>query len=590
MKHLRAFIFEFIYYSLLFFYFWRWVNPSFYFQWQEPVFLLDTSFFFGFLTYPGGLVEYAAAFFAQFYSLPVAGALLITMTAWLISRTTYGLLKSVRPAGSFHILHHFPTIFLLILHNNYLHPLAGTLGFLIALFFANIYFRLTFFKSPIRLVIFILAGTTLFYLAPAPTLLFTVLCAIHALLVSKRPLASLLYLLYGTILPWLGSEFVFNINLKNSYFTLFPAGINYQPGFAPYLLYFSVPLLLIFVLITNRETSDSRPRFHLKYPGTFRVSQELLLLAGTVIAAIFTFDANTRAIIQVDDYAQKSEWEQVLTSAKGRTAGSQLITFHVNRALFHSGKLLDEMFQHDQHRGAKGLILDKEFCFIAPMQISDLYFELGHINEAQHWAHEALMIWDRTPRILQRLAQVNIIKQDYNAASQFLNVLERTLFFQNKAGQAQRDSAYQQEHPIPASYRKRMPRVDFVVNHDYPRADLLKLLAADSTNKMAFEYFMAYNLLLGRLNSLVENIPLLKGFGHHVLPKHYEEALLIFMAKTGQTDLDLQRFRIRPATRQQFLEFNRIVRRFGNDVNAARNELAPKYRQTYWFYILFIKP
>jgi hypothetical protein len=49
---------------------------------------------------------------------------------------------------------------------------------------------------------------------------------------------------------------------------------------------------------------------------------------------------------------------------------------------------------------------------------------------------------------------------------------------------------------------------------------------------------------------------------------------------------DLHGRTIRPETIQRFADFCKIVERHGNDVNAALNEAAEQYRDTYFWYFL----
>jgi hypothetical protein len=102
---------------------------------------------------------------------------------------------------------------------------------------------------------------------------------------------------------------------------------------------------------------------------------------------------------------------------------------------------------------------------------------------------------------------------------------------------------------------------------------------------MAFEYLMAYYLLACRPDKVAQNISRLDDFEYRGIPRHYEEAILIYTAATGKP-VDLHGRTIRPETMQRFADFRRIVTRHGDDVASAMIETAEDHRDTYFWYCL----
>ena len=60
-----------------------------------PIFFRGWAFFKEFTSYPGGLVEYLCAFLSQFLYYSWAGALVITLLAWLIYVCTDTFIKAI---------------------------------------------------------------------------------------------------------------------------------------------------------------------------------------------------------------------------------------------------------------------------------------------------------------------------------------------------------------------------------------------------------------------------------------------------------------------------------------------------------------
>ncbi|MDZ7261587.1 MAG: DUF6057 family protein [candidate division KSB1 bacterium] len=591
-----------IFFLLFYLYLWLWINPALYYQRQEPVFLLDSRFFREFLSYPGGLVEYVAAFLSQFYYYPWVGALIITLIAWLICLATQRFIKSVSGVHQVQVLHLVPAIFLLILHNQYKHPLATSLGLLLSLVFLNLYVRIAPGHAGLRLVVYLFLSVILYYTTAGPFLLFALLCGLYEIFSAGRLLLGLFYGLTAVVIPYLAATYIFLVSLNQAYFHLLSFEINYRPQLTPHALYLFFPLTVLVIAIYRRFGFKQEPEGKTKWLFSFLkkedfltskpkfILQTLALFIVAGVAAFLSFDRNTNTILQVDYYARREMWQQVLQLAKRRGTELVPVAYQTNRALYHTGRLPYEMFSFPQKRGAAGLLLTRGFALSAPLETSDLFFELGHVNEAQHWAHEALSTRGETPWNLQRLALINILKGDHQAAQSFLDVLSKTLFHRAWAQHYRRyltnDSLLAADKQL-QHIRSLMINSDFIASTDYPVADLVSLLKRNKQNKMAFEYMMAFYLLTHRLGNFVNNIGRLNDFNYPVIPRHYEEALLLYIMMTGRRDLNI---RISTDTMERFKDFNQILARHGEDEKAAREELWKTHGNSYWFYIRFINP
>jgi hypothetical protein len=128
---------------------------------------------------------------------------------------------------------------------------------------------------------------------------------------------------------------------------------------------------------------------------------------------------------------------------------------------------------------------------------SDLYLELGRVNDSQRWANEALAMEGETPRVLERLAQTYILNGNVETARTFVLALEKVPF---QAARAQRYIAAldqdpgMRSDPLVARIRPLMLRKDYV--GDWSTEQILQqCLEANPSNRMAFEYLLAHYLL-----------------------------------------------------------------------------------------------
>ena len=143
---------------------------------------------------------------------------------------------------------------------------------------------------------------------------------------------------------------------------------------------------------------------------------------------------------------------------------------------------------------------------------------------------------------------------------------------------------------VVARIASQMPAGDFIVNLEYPDRDLERLLASNPKNRMAFEYLMAHHLLTCRLGRLVQNICRLDDFGYEGIPRHYEEALLVYLEQSGKSQTEFCGRSISEETRKRFEDFRSVIRKYGGDGEAAESELRKKFAGTYWIYSMFENP
>jgi hypothetical protein len=211
--------------------------------------------------------------------------------------------------------------------------------------------------------------------------------------------------------------------------------------------------------------------------------------------------------------------------------------------------------------------------------------ELGQVNEAEHLAHEALEIEGNRPDLLRLLAQINILKDRPQAARVFLNLLAQAPFQGAWAGGCLRDLENDPRLPDDqalALIRSRMVTTD--LPHDQMPAESLfqQLLQSNPRNQMAFDYLLAQYLVTRDLDRLIKQLGRLDDFGYSAIPRHLEEAVLLYQRLNG-VPVDLHGRQIRPEAVQRFGQFIEALNRARKNPN-DRPALARNFRDTFWFY------
>ncbi|MBN1562036.1 hypothetical protein EH223_13265 [candidate division KSB1 bacterium] len=571
-----------LYFAGCFFYIlWR-LDPALSYQCQVPPFLWDEAFLRTFMAFPGGLSEYLSNLLSQFYYFPWIGAAIMTVCLIAALLLTRAITHHLSPQLRNSLLLYIPSILMLILFSHYEHRLSYTLAWLQSLVGVLCYLKLQSKPPGMRLAVFILLSILIYYTGAGFMLVFAVPAIIIEALFRRHLLLSSFYLFFMLALPYVARTWFFILTPQSAYLYLLLPIYDYRPSVTPYILYLYFPLLF---MLAGAGLLDGSRRFELNRRKKFAVA---LLVSLTIAAALVSFDPDMHTILQVDFYARHSQWQKLLDHVEEHPSDDVLVAFHTNRALYHSGRMPSEMFTYDQTWGVDGLFLPPEARAFFSIQVSDLYWDMGFLNEAEHWVLEDHSNFSYSPWHLQRLALISILKGNSGLADMCLTALSKTILYRDWANHYR--PLISQPHRLPEnrllSYmQSRQINKDFIINSTFPEQDIQAILAQNRENTMAFEYMMATHMLTFRLGMLIAALE--SGHTDLFLPRHYQEAIIVFLHNTdGQKSEFITR--LSPMTLTGFNEFMQMAGH-GDDA-AARDELREKYGHTYWYYSLFSNP
>ena len=581
--------------SFYFLYFLLRIDPKLIYQSQEPVFFFDRHFIYDFFSYPGGLNELASRFLSQFFYYSWTGALLLLLVFASVTLFTWLFIRSITTIRPVLYLQWIPSVILLALHSEYRFPLALTLGLLWALICINIYIHLAPTRKTLRFMLYLILLAILYYVAAGQAFIFSLVIILYEVLHNRSVILPLLYILLSALLPYLGATTFFIINMRDAYVMHLASYDIYRVTWLSWVLYAFFPLVLLLFIFENRyiktgkkSTNKLWNRLLYRRSVQVRLIQAVVLLSLVAVSAQYSYRKEEKAFFLIDHYARFEEWQKELDIAQKGLPINDFIQCQVNRALYHAGYLSDEMFRMPQLFGSDGLFLDESVRSVYALQHSDFFFDLGLINESEHWAHEAVAARGNTAWNLQRLVLVNLLKEKPDIAKKYLVMLQKTMWHKTWAEEYQKYLFNSDDFWAQPKFRylkSVMPESDFLVSPTEPELCLEELLK-NTNNKIAFEYFMACCLLDGKISRFMKHLDLLNSFNYPKIPRHFEEAMLIYNQLTGGRGISLLGKSISEQTIRRFADFNRIMAKYNKDKNAARSELA-KYRDTYWFYGLY---
>jgi len=595
------------------------IGPHLLYHQQCPAFLTTLEFFRSFLDRPGGLLAYVSAFLAQFNYYPWVGALVLTLTASLICLSTHGLLGFLAGRRVPLWVALVPAVGLLLLHNRYQYdPGTGT-ALLAALALVNAYVRWVPRRTLPGVAAFLVSSLVVYAFGGSAYVLYAVLCGVFELVKKRRIFLGVLCLLCSGV-PYVFSIYSYEVGPAAAFAPLLPfregvspslRGILALPRALHLALVLFFPLAAVAAGLYARRTDTTRtpvrdgsPPLPTAQPtSTWMLLLPELLSVIAVAAVLWSFDDVAKTRLEIDYYAQQGNWKLVLEKAHRLPPArwTDLVMYDVNRALYHTGRLLDEMFSYPQRRERDGLLLGHvkagpqigRYC----LKIAGLYFELGHVNRAQGSAHIALEVLGEHPEVLKLLAKIYIVKGQVPTARRCLGALRKNLLYRNEAAawldrlEVDPDMTSDEElRRVRTVMLRTDPLVGSLEVSDF-EGMLLQLLRTNPKNRMAFEYAMAYSLWSGQLANVVTNLGRLGDFNYSGIPRHCEEAIVVFQQANPEqsgipSDLHVSDETIERAG-EFFEDLTRYVTAGRLDRERASKALAERYGNNYFFYRVF---
>ena len=583
---------------LTFAYVWLRVEPAIEYQHFGPTFRLSRSFFEPFLQQPGGLAEYAAAYCAQLNYWNWLGAAVFTGLAAVV----YWLTRQILPSVGGSRLEIVPLVvpFLLLVLRERYRPAALLLGTELAtvLGMSALLARIAVDRAFVRITCCSVMSLLVFYAAGLWALggFALLVCPNEAL--SRRSgtgaclsLAPFIIALLWTLIsseppprfwnPW-SNRLDLIVALAAYGYT--PASFlalsllqtdRTQPPGASRLLSHRNQQVFVSGAIPRRQI----PRFW----------TSLLLFIAAWAGVWPALDSRTKLSAQIAYCSRTGQYAPLLTLAAKvpRDDLAPSAELRLQHALYRTDRLCEDLFSFRNQstwQVLPGLSYGDEAC--RPQ--CQVLLELGLVNDAEHYAHEALELEGERPDILRVLVYVNTLKRRPDAARLYLNVLDQVPF-QSSWAKAWLRWWPTEPSGMPGSelaWLRSCMLTNDVPHEGLPTEMLLRqLLYRNPSNRMAFEYLMAHYLMQLQANRIVETLPALQRLGYTRIPRHIEEAILL-CEKMQRQPVNLHGLKIRPDTVERFEKFSQALDRKLHLSEGGRRELTRDFGDTFWYYYL----
>jgi len=358
------------------------------------------------------------SFLSQGYYYSWLGALIITLAALLIYLGMRILITLVG-GGYSKVISYIPAIGLLIVYNRYRHPLAMFLALLTAIWLSLLYEKISLRIGVVRWLVFLVMFAILYYIAGGASLLFAVLSGSYEVFVRRNLFFGGLYLLFGFAGAWLVGVYILELEITDACLYLTPFHWGDKRGELPILkdfakstticLYFFIPAVVMSVslwqrLVENMTSScctesgvgskSSVIKKTLQYFWSGRagwVIQTAVLMVISIASLFFSFDSTRKKFIHLLYFSDQDRWHSVLEEANKILIHSHsvYVNHYVNLALYHTGRLGDDMFSYRQTKESLFTLQTKNMRLRYSMG-SNIFMELGLVNLAEKQTYEWL--------------------------------------------------------------------------------------------------------------------------------------------------------------------------------------------------------
>ena len=564
------------------------------------------------LTKIAGPITYVNGFLSQCFYFSWVGALIVTVIAWLFWLSSNSLFTLTKSYQFPLICYLYPAI-LLAIYTRYNHQLLIVLTVLSALIFLSIYMRTVSNNSLFDIVKFIAISLFLFYFAGSAFIILGLSAAFYELFVGRRKILGILFFIIS-----LGAGFFciyfFDIQVRFPNLQLLSASQIVDPWLKyPIIIMYFLPFLMLIQItlckyaFRNKIPLEEKKAAHnCKYPDkpkswpnlkrVLKITAPLVLIP---LIFLLSFKKTDKLVLQISYQAHNKMWQKVLKLAQKcpKNIYSLYWNHDINRALYQTGQLSNKMFSYPQKTPALLLTTEGENKTISLATFAkrvDLFLELGQVGVAERLAYELMEGTNQCPFILEKLALINLAKNQNETAKTFLNTLSRDLIYGPKAQimlkHLQTDPQLTTDKHVQylRSVASDVDNTIYAFNAD----DFFRqLLDKNKYNKMAFEYMMAFYLLTGQVHKVAENIARLDDYAYMTMPMHYEEALALYIGSSRKR-IDLKGHVPTMQTLQYVKRFDNIYRNYATTTNklAARNTLIRDYKDSYIFYFVFEIP
>jgi len=552
------------------------------FQEKQSLFIFSAEYLKEYLGRPGGILEFTGRFLTQFYFNTISGALIITVTLTIPAIILLFInehLDSGSPLSILYII--IPSLLLVLMQNHYYHLIECNLGFisLLLCFLLSIIPKTTLCRY-LTLLLFPLY----YYLTGGYIWIYLCMYIIYSLLYNQgkhKFLHPFFLLILAASTLFVSKKLLFLQPTEKLILNPLPFIDNSTHRICFSLL---TGYLMLFPLLNKISFSFKIKWLNLRFP---KITLIITFLILTLYFLIKTSNPQTAQVIRLEASVFMNNWDEVITMHEKYPSHNLIGQYFYNLALSETDQLCNRLLNGEQDFGTNSLFLPWNNDYLK--WGAYFYYSIGLINEAQRWAYEEMVVYGYRPQNLQMQIKTNLLSGNYLMAEKYINILKKTIYYNCWAKEHEKllkDPELIKLHPELGEKIKLFPASDFFVYIDEPQKNLPLILESNPKNKKAYEYLMAWFLLNKDIEALVSNIRQMKEIGYTMIPKHIEEAVLIYY-DIRKIFPDLYGLHINPETKLRFENYVKTYISLRQNLTLDKEKMSDLFKNTFWYYFHF---
>ena len=295
---------------------------------------------------------------------------------------------------------------------------------------------------------------------------------------------------------------------------------------------------------------------------------------GKLIAPQFDLEKT----FAVDDEYYFGNYNKVVKIVEEEENPSQYMKYYHNLVMAQRGCLPDKLLTIPNNYLGTFENIGPNTPTLTIMTINELYWTLGDMTFAERAAILGNVIspFKRNIRMMRRLAEINIVSGNKDAAKKYLRILSQTFVWKNWANHllaALEDNADKQGILQPYEDKARYCNLkDTLRLSDNGYTIMQELLESNPENHIVLDYLLCSDLLLKDMDTFKHDYDTYylkqKSQRHEKL---YQEALMIYLAGTNAPQEEWSKYIKRMDIMQRFQQYNQ-----------QRGSSA--FADTYWYY------
>jgi len=312
-----------------------------------------------------------------------------------------------------------------------------------------------------------------------------------------------------------------------------------------------------------------------------------IVLSSTVIMLVTGYNSQTVKVINLEKLVFEEKWGKAIENQEKYPSENRIGQYFYNIALSETDQLCDRLFYGPQDFGTGSLILEWSSEHLNWGAYS--FYTTGLINEAQRWAYEEMVVYGLRPQNMKLLTKTSLLTGNYRLTEKYTGILENTLFYKDWAREYQRmaeDTSIIISDPELGNKLRILPGADFFILLESPESNLPRLVDENPDNRRAFEYMMSWLMLGKNVDILVNNIRLMKNMGYIRIPRHIEEAILIYYNSTGAFP-DMGGLTVSSETMMRFDQYFSSYMQARQNPSMLKEKMKKDFGNTFWYYFHF---